>query len=148
MLNQISDSALIKEYNKRFEIKTGKRILSAQDSARHFRSFYRKNRDVEQMVIMYLNGANKVIDTLLMFKGTITNASIYPREIIKKCLKLEAASIIISHNHPSGTNLPSQQDRNITNKIEKACETMNISLLDHIIIAKKNYYSFAEHREI
>lgn len=141
-LNKISDSALLAEYNYRFEIKTGQKLNGSMSVSRHVRPLYK--RDVEQMVVMFLNAQNAVITTETIFSGSLTSTAIYPREIIKRCLELEAAAIIISHNHPSGANYPSKEDIKITDKIKNACKTMDIQVHDHVIIAKDAFYSFAD----
>jgi DNA repair protein RadC len=79
-----------------------------------------------------------------MFRGTIDNASVYPREIVKECLALNAACVILVHNHPSGDVEPSAADRAITAKIKAALALVDIRVLDHIIVSGKDSFSFAE----
>jgi DNA repair protein RadC len=146
-LNTISDSAIMAEYTRRFEIPIGEVMTGAEKVAKHLRPLY-KDRDREQFFVMFLNGRNALIDTKCMFKGSLMSSAVYPREIIKECLRLEAAAIIISHNHPSGSNYPSKEDINLTKIIKDACKTMDITVHDHIIIARENYYSFADKGEI
>ena len=80
-----------------------------------------------------------------MFKGTIDGASIFPREVVKKALKLNAAAVIFAHNHPSGDATPSERDKKITKKLKKALALVDVRVLDHIIIGVAGQYSFAEH---
>lgn len=105
-----------------------------------------KNREV--FTVLFLNQQNQLIKAEDMFSGTINEAAVYPREIIREALLCNAAAIIISHNHPSGECNPSQADIKMTNKIQKCCDLFNIRLLDHIIVAKKSYYSFTEQKDI
>ncbi|VEI47365.1 DNA repair protein RadC [Actinobacillus equuli] len=84
-----------------------------------------------------------------MFYGTINQATVYPREIIKEALKCNAAAIIVAHNHPSGLCTPSESDRILTKKIEMACDLVEIRFVDHIVVGKGDYFpskkrSFAE----
>ena len=79
-----------------------------------------------------------------MFRGTIDGASVYPREVVKKALELNAAAIIFYHNHPSGLTDPSSADRAITNKLKDALALIDVRALDHFIIGD-GIYSFAEH---
>ena len=79
-----------------------------------------------------------------MFSGTIDAASIYPREIVKAALLNNAKSIIITHNHPSGSPEPSTADRRITERIKSACELVDIKMLDHFVVAGNESVSFAE----
>ncbi len=76
--------------------------------------------------------------------GTIKSTQIDHRRIIKEALMTNATSIILFHNHPSGNPAPSVSDINETNKLRKACDIFDISLLDHIIVTDKSYYSFAD----
>ncbi|MEZ7279726.1 DNA repair protein RadC [Pseudoalteromonas sp. 68 DY56-GL68] len=90
----------------------------------------------EVFAVLYLDGQNRVIEYEELFFGTINSASVYPREVIKSVLNRNAASIIIAHNHPSGDPTPSQADKLITNKLEKALSLIDVPILDHIVIGE------------
>jgi len=79
-----------------------------------------------------------------MFKGTLDSASVYPREVVKRALELNAAAVIFAHNHPSGVSEPSQADRRITLRLKEALQIFDIRVLDHFIIGDGEPYSFAE----
>ncbi len=96
----------------------------------------------EEFWILYLNNSNKVIYKCQLSKGGITGTVVDIRLIFKIALEQNAVSIIISHNHPSGLLTPSDADINITKKIVEAGKTMDIAVLDHIIVTEKSYYSF------
>lgn len=81
-----------------------------------------------------------------MFYGTINQATVYPREIIKEALKCNAAAIIVAHNHPSGNCTPSESDRALTKKLEMACDLVGIRFVDHIVVGKGDYFSFEEEK--
>lgn len=98
----------------------------------------------EEFWVLYLNQSNKVIDKWLASKGGITSTLVDVRLVLKKAIELGAVNIILSHNHPSGKNEPSLQDKELTEKIKLAAQTLDIKVLDHIIITDKNYYSFAD----
>ena len=98
----------------------------------------------EEFWILYLNNSNKVLKKTQMSKGGITGTLVDVRLVIKETLELGAVAIILAHNHPSGTLRPSTADKQITEKIKGACETMDIKVLDHLIITQKTYYSFAD----
>jgi len=102
------------------------------------------NRKNEQFDILFLNNQNKPIAHETLFKGTVDCASVYPRVIIQKILEHNAASVILGHNHPSGNTDPSIQDKHVTKKIIEACKTIDVSVLDHIIVGEGTL-SFAEH---
>jgi DNA repair protein RadC len=97
----------------------------------------------EAFITLFLNTRNHVISNT-MVEGTVDCTAIYPRDIIKQALDLNATGIIIIHNHPSGSFEPSRQDINLTMKIKTACESINIRLLDHLIVGRSGHCSLAE----
>ena len=103
-----------------------------------------RDLDHEESWILLLNGANLPLAKKMITVGTIKSTQIDHRRIIKEALMCNATAIILFHNHPSGNPAPSASDMNETNKLKKACDIFDISLLDHIIVADKSYYSFAE----
>jgi len=98
----------------------------------------------EEFWIVILNRAHKVIDTIKISQGGLTGTVIDTRMILKYAIDKRATSLIVSHNHPSGNRKPSEADINITKKIKNAAALMDITLLDHIIVADKTYFSFAD----
>lgn len=103
-----------------------------------------RDKNTESFLIIFLNGRNQIIEIEKLFEGTLTSSAVYSREVIKKIIQKDAASVILVHNHPSGNPNPSQEDKNITSKLVNACKTIDVSVHDHIIIAGNNYTSFAE----
>ena len=98
----------------------------------------------EEFWVVYLDNANKVIDKQQISKGGLTSTLVDVRLIYKRAIELAAIGIIICHNHPSGKVDPSHSDIELTQQIKEAGITLNIKLLDHIIIGKKKYFSFAD----
>ncbi|MDU8924301.1 DNA repair protein RadC [Pasteurellaceae bacterium LIM206] len=98
----------------------------------------------ENFLVLFLNNAHCLLSAEVLFSGTINEAPVYTREIVKRAMALNAAAVIVAHNHPSGEVQPSQSDRNITSKIQKACELVDTRLLDHIIVSVDKHFSFAE----
>ncbi len=98
----------------------------------------------EEFWIIFLNNANKIQLKTQMSKGGITGTLVDTRLIFKQALELSATGLILCHNHPSGTLKPSTSDINLTNKIKKGGEVLDIKVLDHLIITEKEYYSFAD----
>jgi DNA repair protein RadC len=98
----------------------------------------------EEFWIIYLNNSNKVIDQLQLSKGGITGTLVDVRLALKKALELGATSIILNHNHPSGNLSPSSADKQLTQKLKTAGESLDIKILDHIIVTEKSYFSFAD----
>ena len=109
-----------------------------------------KFRDLDQEIfsVVFLDTKHRVISTEEMFRGTINTASVFPREIVKRALDLGAAAVIAVHNHPSGNPEPSSEDRRVTDDLKKACQLMELSLLDHIVVGSDGYFSFADKRLI
>ncbi len=98
----------------------------------------------EEFWIIFLNNANKIQLKTQMSKGGITGTLVDTRLIFKQALELAATGLILCHNHPSGTLKPSTSDINLTNKIKKGGEVLDIKVLDHLIVTEKEYYSFAD----
>jgi len=98
----------------------------------------------EAFMVIYLNTKNQVIDYETIHEGTIDRAVIYPRRIVESALSHHAAGIVLVHNHPSGHVEPSQEDKSITGAILQAAGTVDIRVLDHIIVGKDGYLSFLQ----
>lgn len=98
----------------------------------------------EVFAVIFLNTQQGVIEYKEMFRGTVNGSSVHPREVAKEALKLNAASVIFAHNHPSTVTTPSNADRNITTILVDGLNLLNIRVLDHIIIGGVEHYSFAE----
>lgn len=102
----------------------------------------------EYFYAIYLDSGKKVIGDKLLFIGTVNYSLVHPREIFKEAYLLGASAIICIHNHPGGNPLPSKQDYDITKNLVEASKILGVKFLDHIIITKKNYYSFLENDDI
>lgn len=98
----------------------------------------------EEFWIVYLNNSNKVIQKQLLSKGGITGTLVDVRLVLKNALEVGATGLILAHNHPSGTLKPSEADQQLTKKLKNAAESLDIKVLDHLIITEKAYFSFAD----
>ncbi|HEY9185440.1 MAG TPA: DNA repair protein RadC [Salegentibacter sp.] len=98
----------------------------------------------EEFWIIYLNNSNKVIEQLQLSKGGITGTLVDVRITLKKALELSATSLILVHNHPSGTLLASEPDKQLTQKLKTAAQSLDIKVLDHVIVTENSYFSFAD----
>ena len=98
----------------------------------------------EHFHVLFLNNQHKLLLDVRLFSGTIDGANVYPREVVKQALQCNAAAVIFAHNHPSGICSPSEADKNITAKLKQALTTVDIRILDHIIVGHMETYSFAE----
>lgn len=119
------------------------KITQSSDAAGILRD-YMSNLDHEEMWAMFLTIENGLIDQEMLTKGTLTSTLIDARTIIKHSLMNNAAGVIIIHNHPSGNPKPSPCDVRETQNVRDACKLMDISLVDHIVISRDSYYSFAD----
>lgn len=94
--------------------------------------------------IMFLDTQHRLITYEILFEGSLLQTSVYPREVIKRGLALNAAAVILSHNHPGGIAEPSRADHALTRSLKQALEMVDIKVLDHIIVARQETYSFSE----
>lgn len=102
--------------------------------------------DHEEFWVMYLNNSNKVILKDQLSKGGITGTVVDVRLVLKNALECGATALVLAHNHPSGTLQPSEQDKTLTKKLKTASESLDIKVIDHLIVTQKAYFSFADER--
>ena len=98
----------------------------------------------EVFCVVFLDAQHRVIEYREMFRGTLTQTSVYPREVVKEALTLNAAGVILSHNHPSGVPEPSRADEYLTQTLKSALALVDVRVLDHLIVAGGQVLSFAE----
>ncbi|AUI66945.1 MULTISPECIES: DNA repair protein RadC [Glaesserella] len=137
-----------KEMTKRYlsqQMQVNEMVSSPYLAVMYFQSEL-ESWEREVFMVIFLDNQNRLIKTEKMFYGTINQASVHPREIIKEALKCNAAAILVAHNHPSGNCIPSEADRYLTRKIEMACDLVDIRFVDHIIVGKGDYFSFEEEK--
>lgn len=103
-----------------------------------------RDLDHEVFIVLFLDNRHRLIADEEMFRGTIDGASVYPREVVKRSLQLNAAAVIFAHNHPSGVAEPSTADRNLTKRLREALGTVDIRCLDHFVVGDGVVTSFAE----
>ena len=116
-----------------------------QSSQEIFDYLYHSMRDLKKEVfkVIYLTSQNQIIDTSDLFEGTVNSAAVVPRQIVEQALAHNAAALIFAHNHPTGVCEPSKSDKDITRDLVFAAGTVQIKILDHLIIGNNRYYSFA-----
>ncbi|MGX6610836.1 RadC family protein [Enterobacter kobei] len=102
------------------------------------------DREQEVFAVIFLDNRNQVLQYKEMFYGSIASTSVYPREIARLALRLNAAAVICSHNHPSGHPEPSAADRIITERIKNSMELIDVRVLDHVVVGGGRTVSFAE----
>ena len=98
----------------------------------------------EVFAALFLDSQHRLIEYVELFRGTIDQASVYPREVVKEALRLNAAAVVFSHNHPSGNSEPSQADKLLTQRLKEALALVDVRTLDHIVVGGEATTSFAE----
>ncbi len=121
------------------------KITSSKDAYQVIKQFYHEDVEIyESFFILLLNRANETIGYAKISQGGVTGTVVDVKIIAKYCIDTLASSVILAHNHPSGNLLPSDADNKITLKVKKALEYIETVVLDHLILTKNDYYSFAD----
>jgi DNA repair protein RadC len=128
---------------KEADVFSQNKITGSKDAADYFQPML-GDLNHEEFWILLLDRGNKILDSFMISQGGISGTVIDVRIILKKAIEKQASAIILCHNHPSGTRQASDADLKITRKINEAAKLMDISVLDHIIIAQNSYLSFAD----
>ena len=118
--------------------------LASPDAVRDYLRLLLADRPHEVFAVVFLDAQNRVIVTLEMFRGTLTQTSVYPREVLIEALARNAASVILCHNHPSGVAEPSRADQALTQTLKSALALVDVRVLDHFIVTRSGIVSFAE----
>jgi DNA repair protein RadC len=125
------------------EIKSGIN-LSSPTAVRDFLRLSIQHRQVEVFVGLFLDAQNRVIGVEELFSGTLTQTSVFPREVVRRALHHNAAAIIFAHNHPSGVAEPSHADETLTQALKEALALIDVRVLDHFVVGRGATLSFAE----
>lgn len=118
--------------------------LNSPRAVREYLQLLLRGREQEVFMVVFLDTQHRVIAAEELFHGTLTQASVYPREVVKRALAHNAAATIFAHNHPSGVAEPSQSDRLLTDALKQALALVDVRVLDHFIVAGSACLSFAE----
>lgn len=119
--------------------------LTCVDDVRNFVMLELSGLEQEVFAALYLDNRHRILTSLeIMFRGTLNGTAVYPREIVKRALALNAGAIVVVHNHPSGIAEPSCQDETLTERLKTALELVDIRLLDHIVVGAGETVSFSE----
>ncbi len=129
------------------ELRTGE-ALSSPHAVKQYLQLLLAKKPYESFAVLFLDVKNRLIAAEELFRGTLMHTSVYPREVVKAALTHNAASLILAHNHPSGTPEPSAADHLLTQALKQALGLVDIRVLDHFVVAGRHVYSFAEHGEI
>lgn len=120
-------------------------VLSSPDVVKKYLVLKLAALEHEVFAVLWLNTKNTLIAYEELFRGTLTEASVYPREVAKSALRYNAGAAILVHNHPSKITEPSQADKNLTKNLQSVLGLFDTRILDHIIVGGLDTYSFAEH---
>jgi DNA repair protein RadC len=118
--------------------------LVSPDAARDYVQLRLADRAHEVFACLFLDVQNRVIEFQEMFRGTLTQTSVYPREVVIEALACQASAVILAHNHPSGSSEPSRADEMLTQTLKTALGLVDVRVLDHLIVTRSNVFSFAE----
>lgn len=119
-------------------------VLTSPARTRQFLQYHLRDPSREVFCCLFLNAQHALIRCENLFLGTLDGAAVYPRVVLQRALALEAAAVILAHNHPSGVAEPSAADRRITERLQSALALVDIRVLDHIIVGRGCAFSFAE----
>ena len=120
-------------------------IINSPEATREYLQLHFQGLTREQFGCLFLDTRHRVISLDILFQGTLDSAAVYPREVAKQALQLNAASVILCHNHPSGCCQPSQADIRITKRLTEALGLIDVKVLDHMIVGHGEIFSMAEH---
>ncbi|OGS92147.1 MAG: hypothetical protein A2Z95_00565 [Gallionellales bacterium GWA2_60_18] len=125
------------------EIKSGD-ALNSPRAVRDYLRLLLGGRQQEVFMVIFLDSQHRVVAAEELFHGTLTQTSVYPREVVKRALAHNAAALILAHNHPSGVAEPSQSDRMLTDALKQALGLVDVRVLDHFVVTAGQTLSFAE----
>lgn len=118
--------------------------LDSPTAVRQYMRLRLGDRQREAFAVLFLDSQHCALDFDVMFEGTLSQTSVYPREVVRRALELNAAAVIFSHNHPSGAAEPSRADEFLTRSLKSALQLVDVRVLDHIVVGGADTVSFAE----
>lgn len=120
------------------------RALLSPELTREFLQSQLAEEEREIFLVIFMDAQHRVIKHSKLFSGTLSHVEVHPREIVREAIKMNASAVILAHNHPSGCAEPSKADKLITERVVKCCQFMDIRVIDHLVIGRGEYVSFAE----
>ena len=119
-------------------------LLAAPSAAREYLKLHFAGQGHESFMVLFLDAQNYLIAATELFRGTLTQTSVYPREVVKESLRHNAGAVIFAHNHPSGIAEPSRADEMLTQNLKSALALVDVKVIDHFVVAGASILSFAE----
>ena len=123
----------------------GRSVLSSWQALLDYCQASMAHRETEAFRILFLDRKNTLIADEVQGEGTVDHTPVYPREVVKRALELNASALILVHNHPSGDPTPSRDDVEMTRRVAEAAKTIGIVVHDHVVIGRRGHYSFKSH---
>ena len=123
-------------------------LLTSPEVVRDFLSVKLGTLEHEVFAALMLDAQHRLIEYVELFRGTVAQTSVYPREVVKESLARNAAAVIFAHNHPSGVAEPSRADELLTHALKSALALIDVRVLDHVIVAGRNTFLFSEHGKL
>ena len=134
---ELARRALVQELQQR-------PVFDAPKKVKDYLQLQLGGRGFEVFAVMFLDAQNRLLKLEEMFRGTLTQTSVYPREVVKRALDLGANAVILAHNHPSGVAEPSRADEYLTQTLKNALQLIDVRVLDHLVVGQNEVVSFAE----
>lgn len=119
-------------------------VFDSPDTVKHYLRLHLGAEPVEHFAVIFLDAQHRAIAFERMFTGTLTQTSVYPRDVVQASLRHNAAAVILAHNHPSGTVQPSRADESLTQTLKQALALVDVRVLDHVIVSSTQALSMAE----
>lgn len=119
-------------------------VFDTPGRVKDYLALHLAGRDQEVFVVLFLDSQHRLLRLEEMFQGTLTQTSVYPREVVKRALALNAGAVVLAHNHPSGVAEPSRADEHLTQTLKAALQLVDVRVLDHLIVGAGSVSSMAE----
>lgn len=123
---------------------TRRTVLSSPQQVKDFLRLHLAHEEHEVFAVMFLDVQNQLLQFEPLFRGTLSQTSVYPREVVKRALTLQASAVILAHNHPSGIAEPSRADEFLTQSLKQALALIDVRVIDHLVVGADHAISFAE----
>jgi len=118
--------------------------MASPAAVRMFLRMHLANRPAEAFYVIYLDNQNRFLESIELFRGTLSQTAVYPREVLRYAMNFNAAAVILAHNHPSNSSQPSHADRLLTDALKTVLGHLDVRVLDHFIVTSQEMYSFGE----
>ena len=123
-------------------------VFHSPDAIRHYLQLHLAHKSHEVFAVLFLANQNRLLAMEELFRGTLSQTSVYPREVVMRALHHQAASVVLSHNHPSGSVQPSRADEHLTQTLKASLALVDVRVLDHIIVGQGQSFSMAEQGQL